>query len=249
MREDLPKLMKDHSRIRYRAKYPKGRKRAELRIMDEDKPCRETSSSRWGQQGKEHRGISLKPLRRFLATQVGRPWDEVFSELCNRALMGGEDLVRQLRVWADFEVELNVQLIDGEPYDDKGFKISGSSWRALWVHPQTGILMEAPQGRGRYRYSGPRKTYEQKDLGNGRRAVKLKGIWYEVEFKPIPYAPAKVEDCPLDVIFGEKVVRRAGLRNENIGMFTREWDGVVYAARKLQMNSREIRRLTAIEVA
>ena len=242
MRNDLPKLMKDSSRIRYRAKYPKGRKRANERMIKDDSlPSRESVSRLWGQQLRE-RGLSLKPLRRYLTSQVGRVWDDVYSDLCGDATIGGGELVYEMRRWIDFIVELNVQMIDGKPYTDRGFEISGCGWRELWVHPETGILMMSEKRR--YRYRRPRKIFEQHDLGNGRRAVKLNGIWYEVELKPIPTAPENHEDCPVDVIFGEKVIRHSRYWHEGIGKFKAEWGSAVYAASKLQMNKREIRRLT-----
>ncbi len=82
----------------------------------------------------------LAPLRRYLKKQVGRYWDEVYSEI--RAVVKPNSTTN-IHVYQhlDREVEKHVKYIDGEPYSlDNGYPI-----RSLYVCPDSGILKAAPR--------------------------------------------------------------------------------------------------------
>src|SRR5687767_836238 len=83
MREDMGKVLVERPRLgRKRAKWSKKgyrtRERNELRTGDTTR--REGIKARGGdtKEFNEHLG----PLRRFLDANVGRPWDKVYSEIC-----------------------------------------------------------------------------------------------------------------------------------------------------------------------
>lgn len=97
-------------------------------------------------ENKCHRkGWYPAPIRRYLHSRVGHPWDETFAECCatfprnTKARSGG---------FPDWWVELNPQYIDGVPYlpvekqwRDQPQMLSNGD---LYVDPQ-GILREAPR--------------------------------------------------------------------------------------------------------
>src|SRR5439155_17170159 len=86
----------------------------------------------------------LGPLRRYLLAQVGRPWDKVFSEICERVNRNSavQDHIRDHV--ADYVVT-HVVWIDGvlckaEPYG-VGTPLSSLYYTALlYVCPRTGLL-------------------------------------------------------------------------------------------------------------
>lgn len=66
----------------------------------------------------------LGPLRRFLRSKTGHPWNQVYSELCQRLntnTMAGQHVIDH--VW-DY-VEQHVEIIDGEFYSKlyRGYRI------------------------------------------------------------------------------------------------------------------------------
>ncbi|WP_414576821.1 hypothetical protein [Anabaena sp. CCY 9402-a] len=88
----------------------------------------------------------LGPLRRFLRSQVGQPWNDVYSELCKKLdpnTMTGQHVLAH--VW-DY-VERHVEIIDGslysQPYRGYRIQLNVSHYDHFYIHPQTGILCAA----------------------------------------------------------------------------------------------------------
>ena len=93
MREDMAKVIVERPRIgsRNSSDDPKGygRKRYGKHKDLEDMPSKE-SMSRGRKYGYDCKQLNehLRPLYRFLDKQIGRPWDKVFSEICERITCG-----------------------------------------------------------------------------------------------------------------------------------------------------------------
>lgn len=123
-----------------------------------------------------------KFVRRLLVGNVGRPWDEVYSELCVQA--DARNYVgAQLREAIDRLVEKHCYIDeDGVVRDDHDFKVDGR-WRcALYVHPETKTL-EKLEGRRRHVRSKQGTTVFEYD---GKLFHCHEGIWYRVEMAPVP---------------------------------------------------------------
>jgi hypothetical protein len=79
----------------------------------------------------------LGPLRRFLRSNVGRPWDKVYSEI-SAALGQRNALVEHVFFHLEGYVCENVEIRDGVAYH-------ADVWRGakctFYVHPRTGILL------------------------------------------------------------------------------------------------------------
>lgn len=79
----------------------------------------------------------LGPLRHFLRSNVGRPWDKVYSEI-SAALGQRNALVDHVFFHLEQYVTTNVEIRDGVAYGVG----NDSFWRCrdFYVHPRTGIL-------------------------------------------------------------------------------------------------------------
>lgn len=139
------------------------------------------------------RTLKLSPAKRWLQQQVNRPWNAVYSELCQRFdrrnLQQAEVLDRLLR-----QVDLNVYL------DEDGKAMVAGTWgqfpvRGLYVHPKTKLLLDAKtEGSAKLRD----RTWREKkaaelaakrvDVSDTLQLHCVDGIWYWVELAPI-HAP------------------------------------------------------------
>jgi hypothetical protein len=112
-------------------------------------PGREPMSMGRGSKGF---GENLAPLQRFLERRVGRPWDQVYSEI--RARVAPRSTVHlHVLQHLDRMVEKHPVMIDGRPYHalDHGGRyrpLRGTRWDCLYVCPETGALARyAPRRR------------------------------------------------------------------------------------------------------
>src|SRR5262249_21405018 len=122
----------------------------------------------------------LSPLRRFLQSNIGRPWNKVYSEM--REHLDARKTTGN-HVFEHLEREVSTNCYEEGrviySYDlsyTKAVPVYG-----FYVHPRTGLLCwrdrearkkhEAPKERTRVRFN--RKNY-----------IKLNGIWYIAELKP-----------------------------------------------------------------
>lgn len=130
-------------------------------------------------------GEDYKFLRRVLMGNVGRPWDEVYSEICEQA-DSRNFIGHRIREAIDTLVEKNCYIDeDGVVRDDHDYKVGGMFWRpVLFVHPETGLL-EKMDCRRRYRKEKPPQTVF---FMEGHRYHKHDGIWYRVEMEHVSKA-------------------------------------------------------------
>lgn len=81
--------------------------------------------------------LSTKPLRRFLNKNIGRLWDDVYSEVCERIPIEHREKIF-------YEVYKDVDIINGKVYS-KPHSIYHIKDDSLFVHPQTKILMRVKE--------------------------------------------------------------------------------------------------------
>jgi hypothetical protein len=149
MRNDFDKVLTEDPRRGSRAKFRQVRRSKKNASFDgEFSGGKESMMTQRRNQQKQNRktfGDHLNPLRKFIASQVGKRWNDVYSEICAKF-----DQRAQLKfhvhqhVFDDF-VELNTRLIDGKVcllnrWD--GWKEVGTSYsrQDFYVHPVTGAL-------------------------------------------------------------------------------------------------------------
>lgn len=172
-------------------------------------------------QKTKHFSDHLAPLRRFLKSKVGQPWDQVYSELCQRldiSTLSGQHILSHLWQY----VERHVEIIDGKPCRKPyGFyRCFGGWYDEFYIHPETGILCEA--------IKLPKVPPQQSDdlvkIDDEHYYRKLDGIWYHITCQDIP-AMAEVRDVVLKVWIKPQTA------------YSRQ----IYAAKKRQCNKKEIR--------
>jgi hypothetical protein len=119
MRADMAKVIVERPRVKgWSGNKPKGYQRRMRRYGEEGPPCREGIRDRW-QGGGKYLNEHLGPLRRYLDSQVGRPWDKVFSEIC--AHIDRNSAVQDhVRDHVAQYVCVHVLLIDGVPCAGEG---------------------------------------------------------------------------------------------------------------------------------
>ena len=188
MRSDMKDLIVEEPRTSgYETSRTYVRARHKPRLVegeDDDGSYIEDRNARHGKMTRttKHFGDHTMPLKRFLIKNVGRKWDDVWSEICEfadlRSIRG-----RHLREHVGFWVDQKVALEDGEPVTHRGY---GGAWSLrpgdMYVHPETGILTRVPKVK-RQRGCQVVNPDIHKDP-NSREALleKLDGIWYRITY-------------------------------------------------------------------
>jgi hypothetical protein len=243
MREDFHNLIKERALV--------GADCAKIKPVrvtadSEDLPTRAPMTPRVRGWNLKERHDRWGLLDRWLRSRVGRLWNDVHSEICavNDPRVKTMWDVRDQLQW---DIHLNVVLIDGVPHDSKGDRLF---WRDFWVHPETGVLMAVPRPEKR-RWKGWRKDFNQVPLSDDQRYVQIEGIWYVVtfaEFNKDEY-DAFVALCrknfrPViyDVVYRRDLSWGYDRARETL---VREWGACVYAKHKRQLNSREVKKVAA----
>ena len=239
MRQDMTKVIVERPRRGYRFSVNKGEGRRLQRMDIEELPYRQSMRAPWRSHRREF-DDHLKPLERYLHKQAGRPWSEVYSEICqhadSRSVVGNH-----LREHVFYMVDQDVREVDGELIGRWG------SPGNLYVHPRTGLLISVkPRARRRYQH---RKEYEMVAIDSHHKYVLLDGLWFLVTLRDLPenkdeaekLAPRDRQDVVLkDYVYGHE---RAYFHNR----FRQVWGDNLYACAKRQVGSREIAKILLIK--
>jgi hypothetical protein len=199
---------------------------------------------------------NLRPLERFLASQVGRPWDKVYSEIC--AGIDRRNTVQQhIHQHLEDFVAVKVLEIDGELRANKRWRVMeplSSSWAAkYYVHPEHGLLlvnhMRAEARRQQRKQRQDAHAERNGGVREGLRVIdpanqlhRIEGVWYLIEVAPLP--DAQVADKVLIDALRRIPVDQCPLWEDrkkvpsNRTLFGRH---DVYARSKRQLNARELR--------
>lgn len=145
----MAKVIVERPRIGSRApSRKKGYRRSLQRVADADLPHREPMLGRWrGMQRElnEHLG----PLRRYLRSQVGRPWNGVYHDLREHVSFNNAVQKHVLSHVFQFVVQF-VNLEDRKPVHRGGWR-NGHPLRAgeMYICPASGLLKTVPDKRRR----------------------------------------------------------------------------------------------------
>ncbi len=190
MREDMFKVIVERPRWGMRnAKH--GRKR--LAGMD-DLPMKigvkrhvaiTQSSSKWLNE-------NLRPLERYLGRQVGRVWNDVYSEIC-ATLSPGHTVKEHVRQHLDDFVLRRIKIgRNGEwLYAGEGWYRGKEVWRQrYYVDPVDGVLKDSDERWKKLGLRPPRcrrKATEKNDpdvrvIDAKHEYRRIEGIWYEVTY-------------------------------------------------------------------
>lgn len=226
MRKDMSKVIVERPRI-------KGWGSTKGRLKEyfddwENSPSHESMKFR-------HRGNrkslneNLAPLRRFLLKSVGRPWNKVYSEICENINVTNtvQNHIRQHL--PDF-VALHVTMIGKVPYGPQRFRGGiHPIWEITYVHPVTGILCKTPK-RARAKHK-PERKFERIKIDEQHSYIKIDDLWYFVEFKIA--TENEYGWYPRDII----------LKTTNVRDYAYEWGSYIYAASKRSVSKKELKQI------
>lgn len=177
MRSDMTKVLVERPRHGARLKDPSGYKR-DIARAGENPPNKESMRKKWkkGYAGKDFSDL-IGPIRRYLHSQVGRPWDKVWSDICQSDKSKLSHHFR--RHFMDF-VELHVIVEDKKIYfkDDRWGR-SELRGEDLYVHPVSGLLCKYARKKEVYKH---KPQFEIKWTGELIACVKVEDVWYECQF-------------------------------------------------------------------
>jgi hypothetical protein len=228
MRDDMDKILVERPRLGGGVKYPRGAEGKWGRISLDERPRREAIKRAWSDwRVQKHLNENLAPLRRFLRSRRGRPWDEVYSEIRERINPASPI---QLHIWQHLMWEVARDRLAVAKARRYGF-------RGFYVDPETGILHSNPD-RPRYRYRPSPSPIDFYVRFEGRYHLRIEGIWYEVDLAPLPRWPV-----------WDAVQRKTTDVSGVIAELPRIDGHLHYAVRKRQLGKKEIRRLHEFQQA
>lgn len=244
MRPDMHKVITEKPRRGGGVKEASGYKARLSRIPLDELPTKESMRKKWianwSGNAKEFTDV-LGPLVRFLRSNVGRPWNKIYSEIVEKMPKTNKQF---LHIYTHvFELVERDVVMDGKVAYRKtrfGRSYDPAMVFHFYVHPSTGLLCDNQkhyQRRHRFKYrnvpdavAGP-----SSDL----MYLNIDDIWYEVTVKevdPIPGTYGRGRSA-YDVAVREQI---DGWR------MTRLYGRFVVAVKKRQLNSREIKRLNLL---
>lgn len=186
MRQDMARVIVERPRVG--GGYTKGQNK-NCRDL-EDLPTRESMRRR--HKERKELNENLAPLRRYLERNVGRPWNKVFSEICEHIRVTSA-VQKHVRDHVQWEVETNTFLgDDGRVYDRNPYgpiclsEPCRYSRPTLYVHPKSGLLCIQKRGKSRKYRQNQKATGNRVVSPNGQQLHKVKGTWYVVTLAKIP---------------------------------------------------------------
>lgn len=168
----------------------------------------------------------LNPLKGYLKKNVGRPWDDVYSEIAanlDRRSVSGIHIFSHL--WDYVELNCWIGAETGTVYSQSKYGYS-STPSYFYVHPWTGILCKAPEWRTsrkkRRKEILANKPVDNISVGLGKSVQLIDGIWYYISQKLVTH---KVERFDRE---GEPYIH-----------IYQAWE----PEHKLQLNKKELKRM------
>ncbi len=195
---------------------------------------------------------TLNPLKRYLASNVGRPWDKVYSEIAAH-LKPTSTVQQHVRDHLEDFVAIKTRMKAGAVVVTPrygGERAVAESHVLYYVHPRTGILRHNENRTNWSQRFRKAKEKAEAELAARIRVIDAKtqlhlfdGAWWEVKLAKIKRHPIKAasgmtyytEEPYVDV------VRSAKLSNLSLEKLYGR-DGV-YACDKRQLSKAEMKRL------
>ena len=141
---------------------------------------------------------NLAPLRRYLHAQVGRRWDDVFSDICANIRLD-HAVQKHVRDHVQDFVAVTTLLRDGKIFFVDRYRrletLTDARWPpGLYVHPITGVLCRNDWRRARRAEKRRQEAAKARALAARMRVVDRDrqlhllddGNWWEVTLVPIP---------------------------------------------------------------
>lgn len=187
----------------------------------------------------------LGPLVGFLNKNVGRPWDKIFSEICEVLPAKGGVSISHARDHLFRFVAQDVKLINKKPCYSKPHRtfsifskdVDVPISEQFFVHPDSKVLLKNKYWRS-YRW----RKGDFKPLAveiDGNHYIEMDGVWYQVELKTLDL---NKETQVVDVL-----LRRSFYFDSRHHSYSElriaYGNGHTIATSKRQLNTREIKKL------
>jgi hypothetical protein len=173
----------------------------------------------------------LGPLKRFLRSRVGKPWDTVFSEICAGA---GRDV--RLREALGRLVETSVVLLDGVPCSAvarNGQPSARLRPGLLFVCPRSGLLKVVKERAVRPNRT-PNASAPYVRVDDRHQCRLINGAWHLVTLKRLPANPGSSGD--------RDVVLSTAVTSLDAASATRTYGAAVYAVATRRLGKHELRQ-------
>jgi hypothetical protein len=177
----------------------------------------------------------LGPLRSLLHSKVGQPWNDVYSQLCQRLdsrTLAGQHVIDHLWHYVERHVEYRNGILYRKASRHKAKPLISEYHDQYYIDPETGILcvLACNQARARSKLTAKSKPPEIVVLDRWHEYHRLDGIWYLVTFAAFPNSQVSVFDALEGPLVLTLQIRLGKTR---------------YATHKRQCNKKEIRAIYA----
>jgi hypothetical protein len=230
MKDYFAEQITERPRSGGRYKTPKGYNRRWQYCDLDEQPKKEKIRQKWKDGYEKQFTDVIGPLYGFLRKNVGRHWDDVYSEICEQLPISSLQGVH-IRQHVEWAVEKNVILIKGVACYGIGRMYGmplASNRDTFYIHPDTGILCKAASAR-KFKYTPSKGKGIVVDDTHQYHCID--GVWYLVTIKP--YGTCLAWQNKYDVAYKVNL---------------REWDCFDYYGKKYigiskdQLNKKEIRK-------
>jgi hypothetical protein len=223
MRKDMAKVIVE--RPRRGAGNADARKPGRTRVVvdDEGEPLRAREPVRAKAQKTKSLNENLNPLKRYLAGNVGRPWNKVYSEISEN-LRPASAVQQHVKDHVQDFVAVKTRMRDGVVMIGRRFggeEPVAESFSPYYVHPRTGLLLKnkTRQLMGARRRDARRRAEDERAMR--MRVIDAKtqahlfdGVWWEVRLARAGdgHEADVVMAAGLSQMPSHKLYGRAGLR-------------------------------------
>ena len=252
MRKDMAKVIVERPRIGHSKRWVKPGRTRPL-VDDEGQPLRASAREPKGAARKTKTlNENLSPLRRYLESNVGRPWNKVYSELSEH-LKVTSAVQQHVREHVEDFVAVKTRMRSGEVFVTMrwGRDVAlRESHQRLYVHPRTGLLRKNEYWRN---WSAKRKAEaKRRDAERALRMRELSStvqlhlfneVWWEITLASVKTRRRKNAAgrmISLQEPFTDVVIRARLSPLSPEELYARPG---VYAASKRQLPKAELKRL------
>lgn len=217
MRDDFNKQLTERERLGHKSKFGDYRNAKLNKALDEDMSGGKESiharrrNAKGGANTRKQFNENLNPLRSFLHTNLGRPWDKIYSEITTafdkRKVINNHILEHLFQY-----VELDVHIVDGKPCTRARWRSSSMEFYPIqshgrmpsyYVDPRDGLLKTPKRGKTKREVNADKareakatrdKIYRKVDDDN--HLVYQKGTWWLFQAKDKPAQVVAYERTP-----------------------------------------------------
>jgi hypothetical protein len=248
MRGDMPKVIVE------RPRGGGGKLRRKKAVRDDDASLSKIGVKRDAMMRGANKSLNenLAPLKRYLESQINRPWDKVWSEICKN-LKPSNTVQQHVRDHIPDFVAIKTTLRDGQVWvhDRYALKPLKEAYVRLYVDPKSGLLRRNKHWAGWKKLNQDRRAAAAKARDARMRVISqdvqlhLSGdCWWEVKLAAVPtvlvpntrrYGPPQLTR---ELAVDDVLLRALATFDSRKATYGREG---VYGKSKRQLSKKEIR--------